>query len=128
MARVEHVSKRWRLALFAGLVSLLADMALAGTNSWTPIGPNGGQVVALATLTWVALLWSAAAAGRLVPRVALVLRKVPKSFGFAVPRRLLASCASVREPGRRRSWSPESPLLRYTDALRRNATGATGAT
>ena len=33
MARVEYVSKRWRLALFAGLVSLLADMALAGTNS-----------------------------------------------------------------------------------------------
>jgi photosystem II stability/assembly factor-like uncharacterized protein len=31
------------------MVSLLSDAAQAGTNSWTPIGPNGGQVVSLAT-------------------------------------------------------------------------------
>src|SRR5258706_9553920 len=48
MARVEHVSRRWRLALLAGMVSLLSDAAVGGTNSWTPIGPNGGQVASLA--------------------------------------------------------------------------------
>ena len=48
MNRVEHVSSRPRFPLLMALGCLVAGAAVAGTNSWTPIGPDGGQVVSLA--------------------------------------------------------------------------------